>query len=65
MKCNIGKIDKMLRIIIGLVLIATGIYLQNYIIAAIGAIPLLTALTHFCPLYTLLGLNTGCQSKEH
>jgi len=66
MKTNVGSIDKILRIIVGLVLIALsafnigGIGYWGYI----GIIPLLTGLFNFCPAYTLLGLNTKGKSAE-
>ncbi len=57
MKKNIGTVDRVLRIIAGLGLIAYGVVYQNWI-GAIGAVPLLTALIGFCPLYCPLGINT-------
>ncbi len=63
MKCNIGKIDKTLRIVLGLALIAYGVYVGNYIIAAVGLVPLLTAFISICPLYSMLAINTGCNTQ--
>ncbi len=57
MKKNIGNIDRALRIIIGLGLIAYGIANHSWI-GALGAIPLLTAFIRFCPLYCPLGIST-------
>ena len=57
MKANIGKIDKWIRIVLGVALIAwaaTG----GPVWAWIGVIPLATALINFCPLYRLVGINT-------
>lgn len=58
---NAGKVDRVIRVVVGLGLIAYGIMNQNYIVAAIGAIPLLTGAIGFCPLYPLFKLNTGCK----
>ena len=58
MKANIGNGDRALRVIVGLGLIAYGVANHSWI-GAIGAVPLLTAFVRFCPLYALLGLNTG------
>ena len=58
---NAGKIDRIIRVTAGLGLIAYGVYAQNYIVAAVGAIPLLTGAIGFCPFYPLLKLNTGCK----
>ena len=57
MKPNIGTIDRSLRILFGLGLIAYGIINHTWI-GAIGAVPLLTAFIRFCPLYSPLGLST-------
>jgi len=57
MKSNVGGIDKWLRIVVGLLLIAwaaTG----GPAWAWIGAVPLATGLFNFCPLYRLAGINT-------
>jgi Protein of unknown function (DUF2892). len=61
---NIGGIDRILRVIVGLALIAlaaTGVVgLWGYI----GVVPLLTAILGWCPGYALLKVNTcGCGSK--
>jgi hypothetical protein len=62
MTVNIGIIDRILRIIVGLALIAAalGLYGPAYQTAWawIGVIPLLTALAGWCPLYTVLGIRT-------
>ncbi len=57
MKPNIGTIDRALRIILGLGLIAYGIVNHSWL-GAIGAVPLLTAFIRFCPLYAPLGIST-------
>lgn len=59
---NVGNTDKIIRIILGLVLVAYGIYFKSYIgFAAI--IPFATALLNFCPLYTVCGLKTCPKSS--
>jgi len=58
---NAGKTDRVLRVVAGLGLIAYGIISQDYIVAAIGAVPLLTGAIGFCPLYPIFKLNTGCK----
>lgn len=57
MKQNIGTIDRIFRIILGLGLISYGFVSHSWI-GAIGIIPLLTAFVGFCPLYCPLGLST-------
>ncbi len=58
MQKNIGKTDKIIRIIVGLVIIAIGLYFQSWW-GAIGLVPLGTALINWCPPYALFGINTG------
>jgi hypothetical protein len=58
MKLNVGGIDRLLRIIAGIVLIALAAFNIVGWWGWIGVIPLVTGLFRFCPLYTLLGLNT-------
>jgi hypothetical protein len=59
MKRNVGSIDRILRVVIGLALVvmaATGtIAAWGYI----GVIPLVTGLMGTCPLYRLLGISTS------
>ncbi|MCW0217379.1 MAG: DUF2892 domain-containing protein [Prosthecobacter sp.] len=57
MKPNIGTLDRTLRIVLGLGIIAYGITNHNWI-GALGAIPLLTAFFRFCPAYCPLGITT-------
>ena len=63
MTTNVGGIDRVLRIIIGLVLIAYALPLGfpatgwNWV-GWIGVIPLATAIFGMCPLYSLVGVST-------
>ena len=57
MKRNVGKIDRVIRVLIGLVLLIGGIYFGSWW-GAIGLVPLLTATIGWCPLYSLFGLST-------
>lgn len=62
MKKNIGKIDKMIRIGAGAVLI--GLTLAGYLgpWGWIGVVPLATGLLGNCPAYSIAGINT-CSSE--
>ncbi|MBP6765268.1 MAG: DUF2892 domain-containing protein [Rubrivivax sp.] len=62
MKTNVGGIDRILRIVIGLVLIALTLTGTIGVWGWIGVVPLLTAAMGFCPLYTVLGFST-CPMK--
>ncbi|MFN3883326.1 MAG: DUF2892 domain-containing protein [Rhodocyclaceae bacterium] len=62
MKQNVGGIDRVLRIVVGLALIAWAL-MGGPVWAWIGVVPLGTGLVGFCALYPLLGINT-CPSKK-
>ena len=68
MKKNMGLIDKIIRIIVVIVLLA--LYFTNTIAGTLGIIAIVvsvillaTSLIGFCPLYTILGINT-CKKKR-
>jgi hypothetical protein len=58
MKANVGGIDRILRIVVGLALVAWAALLGGPVWAWVGLVPLATGVVGFCPLYPLLGLNT-------
>lgn len=58
MKANIGGVDRTLRIILGIVLIALTLAGTIGVWGWIGVVALATALIKFCPLYSLLGMST-------
>lgn len=57
MKNNVGSIDKTIRIIVGIVIIALGIYFKSWW-GIIGLIILLTGLLNTCLLYLPFGIST-------
>lgn len=68
MKVNMGKIDRFVRIIIAITIgvlfwqgLITGIL--AYVLITFSVIFLLTSFISFCPLYTLIGVNT-CKVKK-
>ncbi len=63
MKANEGSIDRALRVIAGLVLIALVFVGPQTPWGWVGIVPLLTGLIGWCPLYAILGLNT-CPLKK-
>lgn len=63
MKCNSSGIDRVLRIVAGLVLIALAVTGTIGAWGWIGVVPLLTGLVGFCPAYTLFGINS-CSLKK-
>jgi hypothetical protein len=58
MKSNVGGIDRILRIVIGLVLIGLAVTGTVGAWGWIGIVPLATAALGFCPLYTVLGFSS-------
>ncbi len=58
MVANVGGIDRVLRAVVGIVLIALVFVGPQTPWGWIGLVPLATALIRFCPFYPLLGLNT-------
>ena len=65
MKKNVGSIDAIVRILIGLAIIGFAFTLEGPMrwIGLAAIIPFATAAVGFCPLYTLLGINT-CPVKS-
>ena len=55
---NVGSIDRVLRIVVGLGLISLVFVGPQTPWGWIGVVPLLTAAISFCPLYTLIGIRT-------
>ncbi len=67
MTTNVGSVDRVIRIAVGLALISLLFVTSGPIrwVGLIGFIPLLTAFVGFCPLYTALGLSTRHAPKAH
>ena len=68
MTCNVGRTERSIRIGAGLLALGMGLFagLSSAIAGAtlvVGAILLLTGAVGFCPLFTLLGINT-CSSAS-
>ena len=64
MKINVGGADRILRIVVGLVLILLVLTGQIGAWGWIGVVPLATGLFRMCPLYTVLGMNTCPMSQK-
>ena len=62
MKKNVGGIDRMIRIVVGLVLMALAAPGQIGTGGWLGAVVVATGVFSFCGAYTLLGFNT-CPMK--
>jgi len=58
MPLNVGSVDRIARIVVGLVLMILAAIGTVGLWGWIGIIPLLTGVFRFCPAYNLLGINT-------
>jgi len=63
MKANVGGLDRVVRIVAGLALIAVGLLAGivepwNYVAMGAGAVFALTSVISFCPLYAVFGINS-------
>ena len=61
---NVGGIDRIARIVVGIVLILLALTGTIGAWGWIGVVPLATGLFNFCPAYKLLGVNT-CKLKKY
>ncbi|MBY0534772.1 MAG: DUF2892 domain-containing protein [Chitinophagaceae bacterium] len=68
MKKNMGSADRIIRVLVAAVLaylyfggIVTGTW--GIVLVVVAAVFVLTSLISFCPIYTLLGINT-CKVKQ-
>jgi cadmium resistance protein CadD (predicted permease) len=58
MTCNVGTVDRVLRIAVGLALLSLVFIGPQSWWGLLGLIPLVTGLGRFCPAYALLGVRT-------
>ncbi len=59
MKPNVGGTDRIIRVILGVGIIAIGIYFKSWL-GVIGVVPILTAAMGWCPAYIPFGISS-CQ----
>ena len=58
MKFNVGGMDRILRIVVGFALIGLAATGTVGVWGWIGVVPLLTGTIKFCPLYSIVGINS-------
>jgi hypothetical protein len=61
---NYETLDRVVRAVLGIALIAYGFVDQSYLWMGIGAIVLLTGLFGICLLYIPFKINTGCKHEK-
>jgi hypothetical protein len=57
MKMNVGKTERIIRLVVGVVIVVIGIVFQSWW-GLVGLVPIATALAGWCPPYALLGIDT-------
>ena len=57
MRSNVGTIDRLLRIILGLIIAILGVVFDSWW-GLVGLVPLATGLFQFCPMYGILNVST-------
>ncbi len=68
MICNVGGVERPIRIVVGIVLLGVGAFaglppVGTGIALVVGTVMSVTGVIGFCPAWTLLGINT-CQTKK-
>jgi hypothetical protein len=58
MKCNVGPVDRLLRIVVGFAIAILGVIFESYW-GLIGLIPMATGLFQWCPLYVPFKISTN------
>lgn len=60
MVCNVGSVDKVLRMVLGVALLSLIFVLEGPARwwGLVGLVPLGTALMSYCPLYSIVGMST-------
>lgn len=63
MKKNVGGVDRVLRVVVGVVLLSLTVVGPKSLWGLVGLVPILTGIFSFCPFYPLLGFST-CPLKQ-
>jgi hypothetical protein len=58
MNQNEGSIDRVVRVLVGAVLLSLVFFGPHTLLGLLGIVPLFTGLVGFCPLYRVFGLST-------
>ena len=58
MNCNVGGVDRVLRVVVGIGLLSLVFVGPQTVWGWIGAVPLLTGLLGYCPAYLPFGIKT-------
>jgi len=63
MACNVGGVERPIRIVVGIIALGIGAFaglppVGTGVALVVGTIALVTGVIGFCPLWTLFGINT-------
>ena len=64
LKNNVGKIDRMIRVVVGIILVGNVFYALHHPIGWLGVILIVTGIVGKCPLYSIIGINTRPLSEK-
>jgi hypothetical protein len=67
MKLNVGGVDKVVRIALGIALLSLVVLLEGSVrwVGLVGIVPLVTGLVGYCPLYAVLGIDSCPANTKH
>jgi hypothetical protein len=63
-KKNVGKIDRIIRVVVGIILVGNVFYALHHPIGWLGVILIVTGIVGTCPLYSIIGINTRPLSEK-
>ena len=63
-KRNVGKIDRVIRVVVGIILVGNVFYALHHPIGWLGVILIVTGIVGTCPLYSIIGINTRPLSEK-
>ena len=63
-KNNVGKIDRIIRVVVGIILLGNVFYALHHPIGWLGVILIVTGIAGKCPLYSIIGINTRPLSEK-
>ena len=63
-KNNVGKTDRIIRVVVGIILVGNVYYGVQHPIGWLGIILIVTGIAGKCPLYSIIGINTKSLSEK-
>jgi hypothetical protein len=63
-KRNVGKTDRIIRVVLGVLLVGNVFFALQHPVGWIGVILIVTAIAGICPLYSLLGISTKSAAEK-